>query len=474
MSVQFSRVVRRAVVTTSLLLLTGCATVSLDDNLRDSQQAVSRLSDTEVMLKRTAEDREHADALVEKLLKEELGPTEAVQVALANSPAFQSILAQNWADSAEAAQRGRIPNPIFNFERVALGSEVEIGRLLSFGLLDLITLPKRQRVAKNEVEIARISMTNDVIEEILDVKKAWVEAITTEQLKQYTEQVFESAEASAELALRMQKAGNFSRLDRARQQTFYSAAATQLAAAAHAATAAREGFGRKLGLTDEQANQLLLPDRLPDLPEDPLAAESVSDVAFNERLDVKLAQAQLRAAADSQGLGRITSFTDIEIGGRHDTIFDDGERANADGYEVDIELPLFDWGDLKREAMNARTLAAANQLDATMRSASSNLREAYSAYRTAFDVSMLYRDEILPLQEIMAEESVLLYNGMLIGVFELLADSRQQVSTVMGAIDASRQFWLAEAALQASIIGKPTMTSITAGSAGSDSGGGGH
>ena len=55
---------------------------------------------------------------------------------------------------------------------------------------------------------------------------------------------------------------------------------------------------------------------------------------------------------------------------------------------------------------------------------------------------------------------------MLIGVFELIADSRDQVSSVMAAIAAEQQFWLADAALQASLMGKPTMASVGAMSAG--------
>ena len=53
------------------------------------------------------------------------------------------------------------------------------------------------------------------------------------------------------------------------------------------------------------------------------------------------------------------------------------------------------------------------------------------------------------------DENVLRYNGMIIGVFELLADAREQVKSVMAALDAERNFWLADAALKASIIGKP-------------------
>ena len=46
---------------------------------------------------------------------------------------------------------------------------------------------------------------------------------------------------------------------------------------------------------------------------------------------------------------------------------------------------------------------------------------------------------------------------MLIGVFELLADAREQIMSVAQSIDAQRDFWLADARLQAALIGPPTM-----------------
>ncbi len=61
----------------------------------------------------------------------------------------------------------------------------------------------------------------------------------------------------------------------------------------------------------------------------------------------------------------------------------------------------------------------------------------------------------MPLRKAMAEENVLRYNGMLIGVFELLADTREQIASVMAAINAQQQFWLADAAMSAALIGKP-------------------
>jgi hypothetical protein len=51
-------------------------------------------------------------------------------------------------------------------------------------------------------------------------------------------------------------------------------------------------------------------------------------------------------------------------------------------------------------------------------------------------VSRHYRDEVVPLRQTISEENLLRYNGMLIGVFELLADTRDQVNTVRAAIAA--------------------------------------
>ena len=282
----------------------------------------------------------------------------------------------------------------------------------------------------------------------------------------------EAAQASAELARRMLAAGNFTKLQRARQQAFYADSATGLAAAQHASISAREKLVRLLGLTDTQAAELVLPARLPDMPRDPRSPDEVGKLASSARLDLKLAQAEFEGAAKAQGLSTVTTFTDIELGVKRETKSDlaSGTSTLSRSHDISVRIPIFDWGGIKRDAMNAQTLAAANRLEAITRAAGSNLRESYSAYRTAFDVSRHYRDEVVPLRKTISEENVLRYNGMLIGVFELLADSRDQVSSVMAAIAAEQQFWLADAALQASLMGKPTMAfvGVMAASGGSD------
>ena len=470
------KIFRLTALVAASLVLAGCASVNMDQAVRDTNDSTSTFTQGKLELSRTEQQAQARAKLSSELLANPLGMDEAVQLALANSPAVQTLLAQSWSDMAQASQTGRIANPVFTFERIRFADELELGRLLSFGLLDLLTLPRRLEISESQMAQARVQLSANVVEQVTQVRQAWVRAVAAQQSLAYAHQVNLSAKASAELAKRMLQVGNFTRLQRARQQSFYADSAAQLASSQQARTAAREDLIRQLGLTDAQAGQLKLPERLPDLPKAPVQAALVNANAPDQRLDVKIARNQLEMAGKSQGLNLITSLVDVELGVRRDTVFDNaaGTSTPRKGYELAIRLPIFDWGTAKRDAMNAQSLAAANRYESTVRGASSQLRESYSAYRTAYDVARHYRDEIVPLRQVMAEENILRYNGMLIGVFELLADNRDQIASITAALNAYQQFWLADAALAASMTGKPIALAMAAPAASGGGSGAGH
>ena len=124
-----------------LAVLTGCASVSLDQNIRRVNDEAGSFTEGKLALARTQEERDQRAQAAQALLAQPLGQKEAVRLALVNSPSLQALLAQGWAESSDAAQVGRIRNPIFSFERMTAGPELELARALSVGLLDLLTLP---------------------------------------------------------------------------------------------------------------------------------------------------------------------------------------------------------------------------------------------------------------------------------------------------------------------------------------------
>jgi hypothetical protein len=182
----------------------------------------------------------------------------------------------------------------------------------------------------------------------------------------------------------------------------------------------------------------------------------------------------VRWAWTARSLGLWTSRGDLEIG-LHHVLEQDPPGSNVrQGLELDIALPLFDDGSLRRAGLDARSLALALQVQATERQAASQLRESYAHYRSTYELARQYRDELLPLRKTMSEETLLRYNGMLVSVFDLLVDAQEQIALVRAALAAQQQFWLADAALQAALLGKPlagaAATAQSAGPGASDAG----
>jgi outer membrane protein TolC len=438
-----------------LLGAAGCASTGIPEQ-REAVAVFAKaqgFGETPVLTNPMA--RAKADALVTQQLGLPLNQRDAVALALASSPAFQSLRATLEAESARSGARAQPPNPLFTFERLVRREGVErdldIGRMLSTSLFAWLSLPARLEATEREQALQQTQAMLQLTQTVAAVRQAWVRAVAAQQAVIYFEQVRSAAEASAELARRMQVVGNFSKLQRAREHAFYADATAQQARAQHAALAAREALVRALGLTPEQAVLLKLPERLPDLPTAPRSAPEVTQVALAQRLDVKIASATLENLGASRTLTAVQSVAaDSHLSGvrRSET-----GLASQRGFELELALPLFDWGTGARRELGARIRAAEHQATQTARAASSQLREAYSAYSTSYELAKHYRNEVVPLRKAIADEMLLKYNGMLIGVFDLLADARAQIGSVIQAIDAERDFWLADAALQSTLIG---------------------
>lgn len=156
----------------TVAVLSGCASVNLEQNLSNANTATSGFTDGKLTLARDQAERDALRQRASELLSKPLSQKDAVQLALVNSPSMQAIVAQNWADASTAAQSGRIANPILSLERVRLGSETEIGRLLSFGLLDLLTLPTRKGLAEERIKQTQLRLSSDVVDQVTQVRQA--------------------------------------------------------------------------------------------------------------------------------------------------------------------------------------------------------------------------------------------------------------------------------------------------------------
>ena len=440
-----------------VLVLTGCASLSPDGGFGEVEKATAERIGAPVQLAwaRQPEDLDRIAQRVNQLLGKPLSMNDAVQVALLNNRGLQAAYAELGITEAEIVQAGRLPNPGFSFGRMTKGDEIELERGLHVNLARLIAMPLVQRVEARRLDQVRTTVAMQVLSLAADTRKAWVQAVAADESVRYSRQVMQAAEAGAELARRMAQVGNFNKLQQAREQGFYADAALNLARAEQQQRAARERLTRLLGLWGAQT-AFQLPERLPDLPTQPRDLPDVERTALAQRLDVAAARSGVEATARNLGLTRTTRFVNVlELGLVRNS---SNEGPTQKGWEIGFELPLFDWGSARVARAEAVYMQSLHRTAETAINARSEVREAYGAYRSAWDIAKHQRDEIVPLKARISEENLLRYNGMLIGVFELLADARAQIAAVHGAIEALRDFWLADADLRMALIGRPNLT----------------
>jgi outer membrane protein TolC len=463
---------RLAIAALALIALSGCATLSSDGGFGPVEQTVKERLGKEVKWTRSDADRDAIDKRVAQLLEQPLSADDAVQIALLNNRGLQASFAELGISEADMVQAGRLPNLGFSFGRLTQGSGLEIDRSIQFNLARLLMLPTINQIESRRFEQTRGAVALSVLSLASETRKAYYLAVAADETGRYMLQVQTAAEAGAELARRQTQAGNWNKLQQAREQSFYADAALNLARSEQARTAARERLTRLMGLWGQQT-QFRLPERLPDLPKAPNDLPDIEQTAMAQRMDVQAAKLGTEQLARNLGLTRATRFVNVlEVGLVRNSYRD---APTERGYTVSVELPLFDWGDARVAKAEATYMQAVNRAAETAVNARSEVRGAYANYRASYDIARHFRDEIVPLKKRISEENQLRYNGMLIGVFELLADARSQITSVNGYIEALRDFWLAQADLDMALIGTPSMTATPAASmSATDSGAAAH
>jgi outer membrane protein TolC len=433
------------------LLLAGCATFSSDGGMDDVAKLTQERVGAPAAAVPAARDADAARARSDALLRAPLTADAAVEIALLRNPALWARLGELGLAEADLVQAGRLRNPVFAYSNKRNADVTQIDRAFIVNVAVLVMMPLALEIEQRRFTQAKLVAASEIVATFAAVRHAYVRAVAAQEMAAYAAQVALSAEASSELARRMQQVGNWSRLAQMREQAYYAEATAQLARAQQAAVAEREQLTRLLGLTGADI-AFVLPAHLPDIPTTPFAIVDAERTAMERRLDVQVAKLDAESVAKALGLTRATRFVNVlEVGYTNES--ETGE-ARRNGYEIELELPLFDWSESRIARAEIRYRQAMARTAEIAVNAQSEVREAYTGYRTAYDLAKHYRDEIVPLRKRIAEENLLRYNGMLISVFELLADGREQTASVIAAIAATRDYWLADAALQLVLTGR--------------------
>lgn len=408
-------------------------------------------------------DAQAVSGRVKRLLaKKNVDVETAVQVALLNNKGLQASYADLGDSAADVWQSTMLVNPTVEVGLIGIGTPgleafKTVEGVIATNLLALATHKRNVGIADTEFRKAQLNAAMRTLQLAADTRRAWISAVASWETVAQLNQAQAAADAASDLAQKLGETGALTKGGQAREHVFYAELAGQTAKARLEARLAKEELTRLMGLWGSDIDYQI-PNRLAQLPKGLIKRDLIEAEALQRRVDLQMAKLDLDATAKSYKLTEATRYvTDLEIltGFETERELEDGEK-NVDttgNVALEFVIPIFDSGKARMRKGELAYMRSANLLAEKAVNVRSEARSAYQAYRSNYDIARHYRNSVVPLRTKIEEESLLTYNGMITNTFELLADSREKVNSILLAVNAKRDFWLAEANLAPAIYG---------------------
>ena len=436
-----------------LVLVAGCKT-NPAAGFGDVQKTVAQRTGHDIEWPRSVADADKADAAVAQLLQTNLNADSAVQIAFLNNRSLRATLEELGISRAELLQASLPRNPTlaasFRFpDRPPSAANTEFS--VAQDIMDLLLLPLRKRVAALQFEQAKARVSHEVLQLVAGVKEALYTVQARQQLVDRLQAIVEVNDAGADLATRQHKAGNITDLALADQQAAFQQAKLEWGKTAAQVRADRERLNRLLGLWGANA-QWRVSARLPAIPPAEPPLEHLETRAVEQRLDLAAARQQVALALRAYNLRASTRYLPASLNLGVDTERDT-DRQRVTGPTLDLELPIFDHGQAAIPKLAAQYRQAQWRLDALATDVRSEVRQARDTVLAARDLAAFYEKIYLPQRLRIVNETLLQYNAMQEGTFQLIAAKERELSAEREYIEAWRDYWIARANLEKAIGG---------------------
>ena len=446
--------------TVLLLAAAGCASVAKERGHDEVDRLVRERSGHQTRWAQGSPADADVDRWLGELLGHGLTRNAAVEVALLNNPKLQETYEGLGVSQADMVQAGLLKNPSFGahvgFPVRGEGTEIQFSLVQDF--LDLFVLPLRRRIAAEQFTVEVLHVAQQALDTVADVEKEYAAVQAGMALVGYRKTVIDAAAGAAELSREQYAAGNVNELQHATQAVTYEQAAVDLARDELELLRHRERLNRLLGLWGPRADWKVDEELPPPPPTDP-PLEHLEALAVRRRLDVDAARKQRLLMANAVGLARSTRLVgrlDVGVDAHQDA---DGPRVF--GPNLVIELPIFDQRQATIARLEALERQAERRLDAVAIEARSEVRLARAELLAARRIVDRYQSAIVPMRDKVLDQAQLFYNGMLLGLYQLMEIKQAQVEAHAQYIAAVRDYWSARADLERAVGGRIQETTAT-------------
>jgi cobalt-zinc-cadmium efflux system outer membrane protein len=444
---------RGGLVLVLLLAAASCAGVSKERGHDEVDRLVRERSGHQTRWAQGSPEDEQVNRWVGDLLAHGLSRGAAVELALVNNPRLQATYEELGVSQADVVQAGLLTNPSLGahvaFPVRGGGNEIQFSLVQDF--LDIFVLPLRKQIAAEQFTVDVLRVAQQALDTVADVQKEYVAVQAGVALVAYRRTVIEADEGAAELSRAQYAAGNLNAFKHTTQLVTYEEAALELTRDELELLRHRERLNRLLGLWGPRAEWKLADElQAPPAVDPPL--EPLEALAVKQRLDVDAARKQRLLLAKAVDLARTTRFVgrlDVGVDAHQDA---DGPRVL--GPNLSLELPIFDQRQAVIARLEAQERQARRRLDAVAVEARSEVRLARAELVAARRIVERYQASIVPMRDQAFEEAQLYYNGMLLGLYQLIDIKEAQVTAHAQHIAALRDYWSARADLERAVGGQ--------------------
>jgi outer membrane protein, heavy metal efflux system len=397
----------------------------------------------------------HAQALqdVRLLLRKPLTVETAVQIALLNNRSLQAAFEEIGLSAANLVEAVTIPNPKIDLairfpDKTPSGTYIDYSAALDF--LSIIMIPLKKRVAKDQLEAVALRVADETLELVSQVKVAFYSLQASQQLLKRFKLIVDTNAASLDLAQRQHEAGNITDLALAQQQASYSRSRLDVATTEAEIRRSHEKINRLLGLWGADADWQIAGE-LPAVPSSEVPMRSLERLAISQRLDLQADYLHLTSEAKNLGLAkafRLLGALDFGIESERET-----DSQTRTGPTFAIELPIFNQGQARIARGEAVLRQSQDKFEALAVDVRSQIRELRDELTSKREIARFYQDELVPDQRRILNESLINYNAMAIGNFELFTTKAEEARTEREYIEAVRDYWITRAKLERAVGG---------------------
>jgi outer membrane protein, heavy metal efflux system len=447
--------VHRFVIFSSIFALALPAGIAREkeDAFQGVQKSVQERTGKTVRWEKDQKSREDALQEVRRLLRKPLTVDATVQIALLNNRSLQATFEEIGLSATDLLEAATIPNPKFDLtvkfpNQPPSGTYIDYSAAIDF--LSILMIPLKKRVAKDQLQSAALRVADETLELISEVKSAFYSLEASQQLLQRFKLIVDANAASLDLAQRQYEAGNTSDLALTQQQTTYSHSRLDVATTEAEIRRNREKLNRLLGLWGPDT-EWQITSELPEVPRAEFSTQGLERLAISQRLDLQADYLQVASQAKNLGLTksfRLLGALDFGVDRERET---DGQIRTGPTFV--IELPVFNQGQARIARGETALRLARDKFEALAIEVRSQIRELQDELISKREIARFYQDELVPDQRRILKQSLINYNAMEIGNFELFTAKAEEARTEREYLEAVRDYWVVQAALERAVGG---------------------